>query len=114
MDDEDVGVDMEEVEAQGADPITRLPKYVPPCKGKTKVSKDIDESKVPLQTPLLLDEIVFKGPRLGWVPLLKLKDEDLADHEKFPHLATKQLMHCTIDTTTGMIALDPQRWLRGV
>jgi len=54
MDDEDMGVDVDDVEAQGADPITRLPKYVPLHKGKTKVPKDI-----PLQTPLLPNEIVF-------------------------------------------------------
>ena len=74
MDDEDLGIDVEEVEVQDADPITRLLEYIPPCKGKTKVPKDIDESKVPLQTPPLLDEIVFEGPCLGQVPLLKLKD----------------------------------------
>jgi len=65
MDDEDVGIDVEEVEAQGFHHITWLPEYVPPRKGKTKVPKDIDESKVPLQTPLLLDEIVFEGLCLG-------------------------------------------------
>ena len=52
---------MEEVEAQGVDPITQLPDYIPSHKGKNKVPKDIDESKVPLQTPLLTDEIVFEG-----------------------------------------------------
>lgn len=31
-----------EVETQGADPITRLPAYVPPRKGKAKVPRDID------------------------------------------------------------------------
>jgi len=86
MDDEDVGLDVEEVEAQGPDPITRLAENVPPCKGKAKVPKDIDERKVLLQTPLLLDEIIFEGPCLGQVPLLKLEDWDLVDHEKFPHL----------------------------
>jgi len=114
MDDEDVGIDMEEVEVQGADPITRLPEYIPLCKGKTKVPKDIDERKVPLQIPLLPDEIVFEGPCLGQVPLLKLEDLDLADHEKFPHLVTKQLMRRIIDTTTGMTTLELWRWLRGV
>lgn len=63
MDDEDVGVEVEEVEAEGAGPITRLLKYVPPRKPKFKVTMDIDESKTPLQIPLLLDEIVFDGPR---------------------------------------------------
>ena len=88
MDDEDLGIDVEEVEVQGADPITLFPEYVPLCKGETKVPKDIDKSKVPLQTPLLLDEIVFEGPCLWRVPLLKLEDWDLTDTKKFPHLAT--------------------------
>ena len=48
MDDEDLGVEVEEVEVHGANPITKLPQYVPLCKGKTKVPKKIDESKVPL------------------------------------------------------------------
>lgn len=42
MDDEDVGIDVKEFEVQGADPITWFPEYVPLCKGKTKVPKDID------------------------------------------------------------------------
>lgn len=74
MDEEDVGVEVEEVEAQGADPITWLPEYVPPRKGNTKVPKDINESKTPLQTPLLPDGIVFEGLRLARVPMLKLED----------------------------------------
>jgi len=74
MDDEDLGINVEEVEVQGVDSITRLPEYIPLHKGKTKVPKEIDESKVPLQTPLLSDEIFFEGLRLGWAPLLKLED----------------------------------------
>jgi len=73
----------------------------------TKVPKYIDESKTPLQTPLLSDKIVFDGPRLARVPLLKLADWDLADHEKFPHLATEQLMHRIIDTNTRMTGFEP-------
>ena len=69
------------------DPITRLPKYVPSCKPKSKVPKDIDEIKNPLQTPLLPNEITFDGPRLAQVPMLELEDWDLADHEKFSHLS---------------------------
>lgn len=80
MDDEDLGIDVEEVEAQRANPITRLLEYIPLHKGKTKAPKDIDESKVPLQTPLLPDEIIFEELHLGRVPLLKLEDWDLVDH----------------------------------
>ena len=89
MDEEDVEM---EVETQGADPITQLPEHVPPRKGKDKVPKDIDESKSSLQTPLLLENIVFEGPHLGQVPVLKFEDWDLTDHEKFSHLANEKLM----------------------
>lgn len=107
MDDEDVGVETEEIEAQGADPITWLPEYVPPRKPKSKISKDIDESKTPSQTPLLPDVIAFHGPHLARVPILKLEYWDLADHENFPHLVTEQLMCYIIDTNTRMTALEP-------
>lgn len=86
MDDEDVEAKVDKVEAQGADPITRLPEYVPPRKPKSKVPKDIDESETPLQTPLLPDEITFDGSHLAWVPILKHEDWDMTDHEKFLHL----------------------------
>jgi len=73
MDDEDLGVEVEEVEVEGSDPITKFPKYIPLCKGKTKVPKDIDERKVTLHTHILSEEIVFEGLFLGRVPLLKLE-----------------------------------------
>lgn len=38
---------------------------------------------------LALDDIVFEGLHLGQVPVLNFEYWDLADHEKFPHLATK-------------------------
>lgn len=114
MDDEDVGVEIEKVEAQGVDPITQFLNYVPPCKPKSKVPKDIDESKTPLQTPLLLDEITFDSLCLAWVLILKIKDWDLADHENFMHLPTEQLMHHIINTNTGMTTLEPRKWIRGV
>lgn len=97
MNDEDVGVEVEEVETHGADPITRLLEYIPLCNPKTKVSKDIDKSKTPLQTPLLPNEIFFDGLHLARVLLLKLEDWDLANHKNFPHLETEQLMRRIID-----------------
>lgn len=114
MDDEDVGIYVWEVKPHGADPITRLPEYVPSCKGKVKVPKDIDERKTPFQTPLVPHKIIFEGPRLARVSLLKLNDSDLTNHEKFSHLETEQQMHYIIDTTTEMTALELLRWLRGV
>lgn len=74
MDDEDVGMEIEDVKIVGSDPITKLLEYIPPHKGKIKVPKDIDESKVTLHTPLLPDQFVFEGLRLVRVPLFKLED----------------------------------------
>lgn len=67
-----------------------------------------------MQTPFLLDDIVFEGPHLGQVCVLKFEDWDLADHKKFPHLATEQLMLRRIDMTTTMIELEMWTWIKGV
>ena len=68
---------------------TKLPAYVPPRKGKTKVPKD-----------------------LGHVPTMKFEDWDLAKYEKFPHLETKNLMK---QNNVGVVTtLEPQKWLRRV
>lgn len=48
------------------------------------------------------------------VLVLKFEVWDLADHEKFPHLATTQLIHQNLDALAGMIELEPCKWLRGV
>lgn len=88
-DDEDLRVEMKDIEAQGAKPVTKLPEYLPLPKGMTKVPKDIDTSKVPLKSPLLPDEIFFEGLCFGRVPLLKLEDWDLADCGKFLRLSIK-------------------------
>ena len=55
VDDEDVGVETKDVEIEGSNTITKFPVYVPLRRGKTKVLKDIDESKVTLHTPLFPD-----------------------------------------------------------
>jgi len=112
MDDEDIVVEMEEVEIEGLDPISKLLEYIPPCRGKTKVPKDIDESKVTLYTPLLPNKIVFEGLHLGRVPLLKLEDWDLADMDHFPHLTTEKLMHYVFHKNIGVTTLEPRKWLK--
>jgi len=71
VEEEDVEM---EVETQGVDPLTRLPAYVPPWKGKAKVPKDIYERKSSLQNPLLPNDIIFEGAYLGQVPILKFED----------------------------------------
>jgi len=62
--EEEEDIEME-VETQLVDPLTKLPMYVPPWKGKARVPKDIDESKSFLQTSLLLDGIFFLWIALG-------------------------------------------------
>lgn len=72
--------------------------------------KDIDESKSSLQTPLLPDDIIFKGAYLGKVTSLKFEDWDLAKHEKFPHLATSQLIKSKNNIVAGVEELEPCKW----
>jgi len=74
MDDEDITMEMDDADVKGSDPIYKLLEYIPPHRVKKKVPKDIDESKVTLHTPILLDQIFFQGLRLGHVPLIKLED----------------------------------------
>ena len=49
----------------------KLPKHVPPWKGKAKVPKDVDTIKNALETPLLPDGILFEGSVLGRIPTMK-------------------------------------------
>jgi len=85
--EEDEDEDTEE-EIEGIEPPTRLPTYVPPCKGQVNVPKDLDERKSSLQTPLLPNDIIFEGAHLGRVLSLEFEDWDLVDHEMLPHLET--------------------------
>ncbi|MCY6524806.1 hypothetical protein, partial [Actinobacillus pleuropneumoniae] len=42
-----------DVDVEGAEPITNLPQYIPPRKGKAKIPKDPDSQKFFISTPLL-------------------------------------------------------------
>lgn len=46
--------------------------------------------------------------------MLKFEDWDPVGHEKFPQLATAQLMCQKKGAPTGIIELEPQKWMRGV
>ena len=90
----------------------KLPMYVPPRKGETKIPKDLDATTSALQTTLLPDGITFEGSILRCVPTLKFEDWDLVDNEKFPHLEMESLMK---QSTKGLVTtLEPQKWLCGV
>lgn len=69
--------------------------------------KDLDETKISLRTPLLLDNIMFEGTHLGCVSSLKFEDWDLTNHEKFPHLETRNLMKPKQNIATGVTDLEP-------
>lgn len=64
----------EDIDIEGVDPISKLPKYIPRRKGKVKVPKDPDVGQFSLNTPLILKNITFEGPRLARVSHLKLED----------------------------------------
>lgn len=74
---------MEDIDAEGVEPMMRLPEYIPPRKGKAKVMKDLDTGKFLVSTPLLPEQVVFEGPRLSHIPLLKMEDWDLTDTQSF-------------------------------
>jgi hypothetical protein len=78
------------------------------------VPKDPDEGKFLLNTPLLPENITFEGPRLARIPHLKLEDWDLGDTERFPHLATDNFMKRVFYKESGVTALEPVKWIRGV
>lgn len=65
---------MEDIDAEGIDPVSKLLDYVPPYKGKVKVTKDPNAKKFFIHIPLLPESITFKGPYLVQFPHLKMED----------------------------------------
>lgn len=115
-------VDLEEEEYQGGEeldfvqvkPILWLLTYIPPWKGKTNMTKDPDCRKFTVSTPLLPKQVEFEGTTLAHIPMLKMEDWDLADHERFPHLVTNKYMTKCYYEETGVTLLEPMKWVRGV
>jgi len=67
--------------------------------------------KSALQTPLLLDDIRFDSPPLGWVSNIKFEDWDLADSEKFPQLAAEKLRQQKWLQSVEKLGLLHLRWI---
>lgn len=103
-----------DIYSEGMESISKLLDYIPPRKGKVKVTEDPDAGKFLLKMPLLPQSITYEGPRLVWIPHLKMEDWDLVDHERFPHLATKNYMKQVYYKEFGVTALEPVEWIRGV
>lgn len=64
--------------------------------------------------PLLLEEVVFEGVLLMHILVFKLEDWDLADHEKFPHLATNKYMTKIYNEETGFTRSELMKWVKGI
>lgn len=64
--------------------------------------------------PLLPVQVPFEGLRLAWIPLLKMENWDLEDHEKFPHLTTMNYMKHVYYPDSCVIRLEMVEWLHGM
>ena len=67
-----------------------------------------------VSTPLLPEKVEFEGTKLARIPILKIKDWDLTDHERFPHLVTSKYMTKIYYEETRVTWLEPMKWVRGV
>lgn len=54
-----------------------------PRKPTIEVTKDLDKVKLHINTPLLPDNVSFEGEMLAKIPMLNLKDWDLANYAEF-------------------------------
>lgn len=70
---------IEEFDIEEINPISQLPVYIPPLKGKTKVTKDPDSENFMVSTPLFPEQVEFEGPPLSCIPILKMEDWDSAN-----------------------------------
>jgi len=72
LDTEELRDGVEELDAKEGEPITKILTYIPPWKGKVKVTKDPNLGKFKISMSLLLEEVVFEGVILTRIPMLKL------------------------------------------
>lgn len=102
------------MDSEEGEPMYWLPKYIPPCKGITKVPKDPDNAKFMISIPLLLKKVVSEGMLLGHILSLTMEDCDLGDHKKFPWLASKKYLAKNYFEETRVTRLEPMKWVMGV
>lgn len=92
MDEEELSMGVEDMDAVEGVLITQLPPYVPPRKSTIKVTKDLDWTKYKVFMPLLPKEVPMEGDLLAQILFLKMEDTDLGDHVKFPQLEPKKYL----------------------
>lgn len=101
---------IEELDAKEFEPITRLPKYIPPRKPTTKVPKYPNNVKFMVSTLLLPENVLFQGPLLGQI--LNLKMEDFY-HVKFPQLAPSKYLKEVYYEDVSITCLELVNWVVG-
>lgn len=62
------GQGTEDINAEGVEPFTKFPEYIPPCNGKEKVTKDSESDKFIISMPMLLEQVPFEGHTLRGSP----------------------------------------------
>lgn len=55
-----------------------------------------------VSTPLLLEKVVFEGALLGHIPVLKIEDWDLEDHDKLPQMVSNKYLAKIYYEETGV------------
>ena len=95
----------EDIDAEGAEPITKFPKYIPSQKGKVKVPTDLDSIDNILITSSLPKGVPHEGTATGCILTVKFEDWDLANSEMFLHLEIENLMKQ--NTEGAVITLEP-------
>jgi len=53
---------VQDIDANSMEPISKLLDYIPPCKGKVKITKDLDATKFLINTPLLPENFGLRDP----------------------------------------------------
>jgi len=74
LDEEELTMGIEEIDAEEAKLITHLPPYIPLRKSMDKVPRDPDSAKFMVSTPLLPKNMPFEGNLLARIPYLKMED----------------------------------------
>lgn len=92
--------------------MSAMPKYVTPSKAKVEIPKNLDEFDTIIITQYFPKAVPAENSVVGCVATMKFEDWDLADIEKFPHLAIDVLMEQNVE---GMVTtLQPLEWLQKV